>query len=163
MLTHGRLDALPSRLFENYLPYEFASAHIHWYDRGRDEVVFRSRSSPWVESKEEWRLQRTGARWCLIKGSKTFVNANSPYATTLLHVFRRLEDISHIHITWNATSQTLDIVLPRLQLEFDIVHGTEQLGCRPYRTMVVDVDQISGHWSTLSASLYCEGKMKKNV
>tara|TARA_R110002003_G_scaffold23_3_gene1108 strand:+ start:1361 stop:6781 length:5421 start_codon:yes stop_codon:yes gene_type:complete len=137
----SRLEVLPSRLFENTLPHAFVSDYIHWYDREKDIVIFRPRRNPWLPQKEEWQLKRTGSMWQLKKGADVLVNIFSKTARIFHRIFQPLEANTHTHVTFNIESGTMDIILPRLLLEFYIRSQTTQIHSRQYRTMLVDFDQ----------------------
>jgi hypothetical protein len=152
-----RLKFLPPRTFEDSLPQAFTADYTHWYDCDRDEVVFRIRASPWLETTNDLKLIHTGMTWRLMKGSDTFVNTTGKTASTLLSIFRPLEDVNHIHIKWNLMTHTLDIVLPRLKLDFYVLRQTGILRSRQYRTMIVDPDQTLGTLVGLSSRLVLRG------
>jgi hypothetical protein len=157
-----RLRILPPRTFKDSLPQAFTADFIHWYDCDRDEVVFRDQASPWLGTSNDLKLIHTGRTWRLTKGPETFVNTTGKIASTLLSVFRPLEDVHHIHIKWNTTTHTLEIMLPRLQLDFYVLHHTGELRSRQYRTMIVDLDQNLGTLVGLSSKLVlCGGSSQE--
>jgi hypothetical protein len=157
-LAHYRLEILPSRLFEDSLPHTFVAHYMHWYDREKNEVVLRDRTTPWSASKLDWRLTCTGTVWRLVRGAETCFNISSKSSRTLLHIFRPLEDVKHIQTTWNTTSEAVCISLPRLQLDFYIAHGTTQIKCRQYRSMAVDSNQNIGTLVGLTSKLVMRGQ-----
>ncbi|KAH6230109.1 hypothetical protein HBI42_037710 [Parastagonospora nodorum] len=161
-VKHGsRLKILPSRLFEDVLPYAFVSQYVHWYDCDRDEVIFREHADPWSTDGKEWRLQHTAKTWRLLKDLETFVNITAKTATLIMPIFRPLEESHHIHITWNTTEHTINISLPRLQLEFFIIHGTVDVRSRQYRGMIVATDQNLGTLVGLKSKLVLRGNSQQ--
>ena len=148
---------LPARLFEGLLPNAFVSHYTHWYERDKDEVIFRDNANPWLAREEEWRLQRNGTAWRLVKGTDALVNIASKSARTLMQIFRPLEDTNHIHAIWNFTSGTLEVLLPRLQLDFYILQNDDQMRSRQYRTMSVALNQNVGTLVGLTSKLILRG------
>jgi hypothetical protein len=150
---NARLKFLPPWTLEDSLPQTFTVGYTHWYDCDRDEVIFRKQASPWLETINDLRLTHTGRTWRLMQGPDAFVNTTGKTASTLLPIFRPLEDVHHIHIKWNATTNVVDITLPRFQLEFYVLHQTSVIRSRQYRTMTVDSDQNLGTLVGLSSKL----------
>jgi hypothetical protein len=142
----SRLDLLPSHAFQDTLPHAFLANYIHWYDRTKDEVIFRSRESPWQSVAEEWRLTRNklSRTWRLVKGSNVLLNCHSRSACSLSKLFRTLEDAKHIHINLDTTTRTVDIDLPRLQLNFYIKKHGREVYSRQHRGMIIDSNQSIG-------------------
>ncbi|KAH5679679.1 hypothetical protein HBI21_077300 [Parastagonospora nodorum] len=156
--NNSKLEILPPRLLEGSLPRAFVSDYVHWYDRGKNEVILRGHAEPWQECDSEWRLRRTGNMWRLTRDEETCINITSGTVNTLLHIFRTLEDPNHVHITWHTSRKTIDIFLPRLQLDFCIKHGTNQIQSRQYRNMAIDTDQNIGILVGLANKLVLRGQ-----
>jgi hypothetical protein len=68
----------------------------------------------------------------------------STSARKLSRILQPLEDRLHIHITMDLTLRSLEIAIPRLQLEFYVTRNDSRIYSRQYRGMVVDDDQSIG-------------------
>ncbi|KAJ4367486.1 hypothetical protein N0V83_007069 [Neocucurbitaria cava] len=155
-----RLDLLPSRMFQGQLPHAFVNEFLHWYDHTTDEVVFRSRDSPWSFESEMWRLNHNSndKTWRLfkpsdIKSSDTVISPTSNTARVLSRLFQGLEEQEHIHIVFENRSQTVSIELPRLQLGFYVGQLGGRIHSRQFRGMILDSDQTIGTLIGLSSKL----------
>ncbi|KAF2031984.1 hypothetical protein EK21DRAFT_99304 [Setomelanomma holmii] len=141
-----RLEILLARLVEDVLPRAFITDYIHWFDRSRNEILFRKSGNPWQSSNDVWHLKKTGVTWRFSKGTDTLI-------------FQPLEDVDRIHVKFNTTSRTITIALPRLQLDFYILPQTNQIRSRQYRSMVIDCNQHIGTLVGLTSKLILCGDM----
>jgi hypothetical protein len=153
LLTFRRLDLLPSASFKDRLPNAFIENYVHWYDHGRNEVIFRARKNPWSSTNSEWKLVRRGSVWRLVKGIDVLVNMASPTARRLSKIFEPLESVQHTHITMDLATIALNTHLPRLQIDFSLEHSDTELHSRQYRGMIVDPDQAIGTLVGLASKL----------
>jgi hypothetical protein len=156
VLTRGRLDLLPSRFFHDRLPAQFTNEFVHWYDHNTNEVVFRPRNNPWSASEDSWRLKRLKRQksaWRMVKGNKVLVNTASSSARTVSQVFSPLENPHHVHIILDTNSATVDVELPRLQLDFYLEQHDHRFYSRAYRGMIVDENQHIGTLVGLTSKL----------
>jgi hypothetical protein len=144
---------LPRRLFRGKFPSAFVEERIHWYDHVDGEVEFRPRNDPWSTSSDNWRLKRNGPFWHLTKSGIALVNVSSNTVTALLKVLSPLESRLHIHALWDKTSKSLDIELPRLQLDFHLENHGSEIHSRQYRGMYVDPHQELGTLAGFSSKL----------
>jgi hypothetical protein len=142
MLTHSRFDLVPARVFANQMPHAFLTSFIHWYDRKSGEIHFRLREQPWqLSGDDHWLLRRHGLTWRLHRGSQTLLNIKSETARALTSLFKSVEDAPHMHILYDTVSNSTEIELPRLSLDFRLTHDDEQVHSRQYRGMILDPDQ----------------------
>ncbi|KAF1941797.1 hypothetical protein EJ02DRAFT_490907 [Clathrospora elynae] len=150
-----RLDLVPSRTLQSQLPHAFLANFIHWYDHTNDEVLFRPRQTPWQSDTGEWRLthDKLAKTWRLVQGPNTLVNVASRSARTLSGLFRSVEDSKHIHVMLDRTTHTVEIVLPRVQLEFYVEHRAQEVHSRQHRGMVIDSNQNIGALVGLASKL----------
>lgn len=155
ILTNGRLDLVPSRVFRDWLPHAFVADFIHWYDHATNEVVFRPRRSPWITDLNCWRLKHDTRtkNWRVVKGPNVLVNLNSTSARILSKIVRSVEEAQHIHVVLNTTTATIDVHLPRLQLDFFIDRNFDAIYSRQFRGMVIDRQQNIGILTGLTSKL----------
>ena len=155
ILTYGRLDLIPSRVFQDQLPHAFVTDFIHWYDHTDDEIVFRSRQSPWTTDVDCWRLKHNVQTedWRLVKGANVLVSLTSDSACVLSAAVRSLEEARHIHIALDTATQTVTINLPRLHLGFFVHRDSDAIRSRQFRGMIIDsqqnIDALTGLISKL--------------
>ena len=154
------MDLLPSNSFQGRLPHAFIADYIHWYDNINDEVIFRSRQTPWSSDDRAWRLKhdKAAGTWRLVQGSTTLVNMISHSAQVLSRIFQSLEDAKHIHVVLNSITQVVDIELPRLKLCFFAGPKALEIHSHQYRGMVVDDNQNIGALVGLSNKLTLRGE-----
>lgn len=165
ILTGGRLDLIPSRVFQDRLPHAFTAEFIHWYDHTTKEIIFRPRQSPWITDPDCWRLKydtRT-KNWRLVKGPHMLVSLNSTSARILSKIMRSMEEVQHIHVVMNTTTETVDIHLPRLQLDFFVDRDSDAIYSRQFRGMVIDSQQNIGTLIGLKNKLVLKGKQSERT
>ncbi len=155
LLINSRFELLPSDLFEDRLPQAFTTDHIHWYDTVKNEVLFRSRKTPWVSGVKDWRLvhDRIDRSWRLVQESNTLINMTSPSARAFSKIFHPLDDTKHVHVVLNYETKVIDIELPRLQLVFFANLNSTTIHSRQYRGMIIDANQTIGTLVGLSSML----------
>ncbi|VUC25177.1 unnamed protein product [Clonostachys rosea] len=137
-------ELVPSRLFEKHLPKHFFADYIHWYNTTKDIVEFRPHSQPWKSGDSSWTLRKQKYFWILQRSSTFLVNPSSRTAKQLFEVLRPLEKQSALHIFFDKAAASLLIEIPRLQLEFYMMGGSENIMSRQYRGMRVDPQQAIG-------------------
>lgn len=152
-LTWNRFDLLPPRLFHDCLPSAFSDDYVHWYDHDNDEVIFRCAKQPWTTTRDSWRLKRKDENWCLEKGVNVLLDPKGHCALTLSEILRPLEESKHLHISLQEHSQTIDIALPRLHLDFSIPQGAGHILSRQYRGLTIDEEQSIGTLIGLTSKL----------
>lgn len=136
------------------MPKAFVEDYIHWYNHCTEEVVFRPRDEPWnLSGVDQWYLQRRGKSWRLRKGSQTLMYIRSEDTLKIISLFTAVEDVPHIHVSYDTTSQMVNIRLPRLKLDFHINNGENLVHSRQYRGTVLDEDQRIGTLIGLSSKL----------
>lgn len=141
-------------MFNDQLPTAFISDFIHWYNPDEDSVVFRPREKPWESGQSPlWKLERIGLQWDLTLGQHTMIDMSSRSASIIYQMFEALEDSKFIHITQNQSTSDIEIQLPRLQLDFHICPGEDQVWSRQYRNMVLDQNQDVGSLHGLTTKL----------
>lgn len=147
---------LPSRVFDGCLPRAFVADHVHWLDHGSGMVRLAPRSRPWSWTDSDWRLVSDGAAWRLIKPDRAVVALRSPSAQTIAHILSPLEDGPRIHTSVHLATGRVEVALPRLRLDFDLVRpdGCDAvLRSRQYPQMIVDDDQDIGTLHGLTTKL----------
>jgi hypothetical protein len=155
ILTNSRLDLVPSRVFQDWLPHAFVADFIHWYDHTTDEVVFRPRQSPWMTDLNCWRLKHDTRTkdWQLVKGPSVLISSNSTSARALSKIVQSMEEAQHVHVVLDTTTKTIDVHLPRLQLAFFIDQNSDAMYSRQFRGMVIDSQQHIGTLTGLTSKL----------
>ncbi|KAF1915062.1 hypothetical protein BDU57DRAFT_539445 [Ampelomyces quisqualis] len=138
------LNLTPSWMFNGCVPLAFVTDYIHWYDRDRNEVLFRLREDPWSCGSDDWKLIWTGHSWQLVREASILTSISSRTARTLSKILNPLEDPEHIHVILERSTLSLHVQLPRLQLDFQVEHQDDRIQSRQYRGMIVDTDQNMG-------------------
>ncbi|KAK4061998.1 uncharacterized protein Triagg1_10161 [Trichoderma aggressivum f. europaeum] len=137
------LDLVPRSVLIASLPESFITNHVHWYNRQSGLVEFRPVESAWCSSDSNWYLEDTGSEWVLQRPGQTLICPTSSTTKRICQTLRSLEEETHIHLILDDITSTLNIHLPRLQLDFSIQHASSRVRCRQFRGMYVDkVQQI---------------------
>ena len=145
-----RVELVPSDLFKDRLPESLVRDFTHWYDPQHDQVEFRPHENPWPAqtTDTQWLLTRNSHSWRLCHGVRGMVSIESATAKAISEIFSPLEDLTHVHILFDTTEQTvrpsLEIELPRLSIGFDLHEGGCQINSRQYVGMCIDPDQRIG-------------------
>ncbi|KAF2009480.1 hypothetical protein BU24DRAFT_473639 [Aaosphaeria arxii CBS 175.79] len=155
-----RWELIPARVLRHRLPIAYIRDFIHWYNHNTGEVFFRPRENPWTTSEDQWRLQRIGNQWRLAMKESIVVSKSSHTANSLSRMFSRVEHRRHIHIVLHTTSSIVQIMLPRLQLDFTFHPQHHDIHSRQYRGMVIDPDQSIGTLVGLTSMLVLKSTNK---
>ncbi|KAL7781006.1 hypothetical protein V8C43DRAFT_320153 [Trichoderma afarasin] len=157
------LDLVPRKDLSASLPQSFITNYVHWYNRQSGLVEFRPVESAWCSSDSSWYLQNTGSEWVLQKPGHTLICPTSPTTKHICRSLRSLEEETHIHLILNNIALTLNIHLPRLQLDFSIEHSSSRIYCRQFRGMYVDKVQQIGTLVCLQSKLTLRDSNNKRM
>lgn len=139
-------ELLPRSLFQNRLPQQFVNNFFHWYNITTGEVEFRDKSKPWSTHNCSWRLRNVPVpgKWTLAKKGMRLVDPASSTGQALAAVLQPLKQHLWLSIVLAADSQTVEIELPQLQLNFHLRRGTCSVVSRKQRGFEVDSSQSIG-------------------
>ncbi|KAM0416006.1 hypothetical protein ACHAPT_013033 [Fusarium lateritium] len=152
-------DLVPPRAFKGLLPHSFVNEYVHWYDNATEIIEFRPLKNPWCASSNNWRLSKQGHRWTLSRKDKVFHLApSSPLAQRLAGILSPLESPLNLHMLYDRALRTLEVQMPRLQLEFLLKSGESSLRSRQFRAMEIDADQSVGTLVGLMSKLVLRNK-----
>ncbi|KAI1363994.1 hypothetical protein F5Y08DRAFT_353840 [Xylaria arbuscula] len=157
------LELIPPCLLEGKLPIAFVEEYIHWYHVLHDYVEFRPLHRMWSYSDKNWQLRRavnTNA-WVLSKADKSLVRSQSTTASRFYKIFKTLEDPPYIHVTLDNMTSTLQIDLPRIQLEFSTLPGIPSIRSHQHRGMVIHEDQNIGALVGLKSKLVLKSTLRE--
>jgi hypothetical protein len=136
-------EFIPPRLLMDSFPDAFLAGYVHWYDVHNGHVEFRPLEKPWISSASNWRLQKTSARdpWRLAKDNLFLVSVKSRTAEVISATLQPIEKPSKLHCTFDSTTSSLGIELPRVRLRFELKPRTSAIQSREYQGMFIDPDQ----------------------
>ncbi|KAH0531231.1 hypothetical protein TsFJ059_000090 [Trichoderma semiorbis] len=157
------LDLVPRKDLSVSLPESFITNYVHWYNRQSGRVEFRPVGSAWCSSDSSWDLQNAGSEWVLQKPGHTLICPTSPTTKHICRTLRSLEEETHIHLILDNTTLTLNIHLPRLQLDFSIEHSSSRVHCRQFRGMYMDKVQQIGTLVGLQSKLTLRDSKNKRM
>ncbi|QYS92728.1 hypothetical protein H0G86_000129 [Trichoderma simmonsii] len=157
------LDLVPRKDLSASLPESFITNYVHWCNRQSGLVEFRPVESAWCTSDSSWYLQNTGSEWVLQKPGHTLICPTSPTTKHICRTLRSLEEETHIHLILDNSTSTLNIHLPRLQLDFSIEHSSSRVHCRQFRGMYVDKVQQIGTLVGLQSKLTLRDSKNKRM
>jgi hypothetical protein len=136
-------EFIPPRLLKGSFPDAFLGGYVHWYDVHNGFVEFRPLEKPWVSLISNWRLQKTSAHdsWRLAKDNLFLVSVKSRTAEVISAILQPIEKPFKLHCTFDSTTSSLGVELPRLRLRFEIKPRSSAIRSREYRGMFIDPDQ----------------------
>ena len=148
-----KLELIPRRVFERFLPDHFVEKYVHWFNYDTKEIVFRTLDEPWKTTSNAWHLKKVGLNWQLQNSTCTLVAPDSGTGGVLSEIFKHLEDSDHIHITIDNASSLVSIELVRLQLSFNLLPGGSSIRSCQYSGYVIDSNQRIGTLIGLESKL----------
>ncbi|KAL7916768.1 hypothetical protein GGI35DRAFT_433976 [Trichoderma velutinum] len=157
------LDLIPRSVLSASLPAAFISDYVHWYNRQSGLVEFRPTESAWCSSDSSWHLENTGSEWVLKRPGQTLLCPTSSATKHICETLRSLEEETYTHLILDDTTLTLNIYLPRLQLDFSIEQGSSEIRCRQFRGMYVDQVQQIGTLVGLQSKLTLRDSKNKRM
>lgn len=138
-----RTEFIPAKYLAKDLPASFSEDYVHWFNDTSQIVEFRPKHDPWNTSSS-YRLERCGKGWILQKVDFMLVSPASRTAMVLCKILSTLEKSSRVHLSYQASEDSLRVELPRLRLSFSLRRNTTELVSRDFRGMCVDCDQNVG-------------------
>lgn len=157
------LDLIPRKDLSASLPESFITNYVHWYNRQSGLVELRPVESAWSSSDSSWYLEKTGSEWVLQRPGHILICPTSSTTKHICRTLRSLEEETHIHLILDNTTLTLNIHLPRLQLDFSIKHRSSRVHCRQFRGMYVDKVQQIGTLVGLQSKLTLRDSNNKRM
>lgn len=151
-------ELVPRRLLNGCYPTLITNDHVLWYDVAGDCVEFRRNEDAWDASAAAWVLMRCGGddTWQLQNDGCLVLPVQSNTAMLVSKPLEPLEEPPYMHCLLH-TSDTLEIHLPRLQLEFSARPDDCRLSSRQYRSLFVDPTQCAGTFIGLENKLILRG------
>ncbi|KAH6611796.1 hypothetical protein C7974DRAFT_445634 [Boeremia exigua] len=138
-------DLVPQRIFAGVLPDSFVDGYIHWYDKNTKVISFCLPNDPFPINSEEWRLEQGARSWMLHRNNKVFLlSPLGELGQRIAAVMAHLETSLNVHILYDEEKKRLEILLPRLHLQFYQEEGDTALWSRQYGNMRVDENQTIG-------------------
>lgn len=152
------VDLIPPRTLRGLLPHSFVDEYAHWYHGNTGIVEFRSLKDPWARNSRNWFLSRSGEVWTLRQGASTCLLAPcSGMAHCLAAILSPLEDSLYLHMLYDQFVGSVEVHLPRLQLDFFLKAGESTVRSRQFRGMHVDPDQSVGTLVGFTSKLILRG------
>ncbi|CAF3497814.1 unnamed protein product [Fusarium graminearum] len=141
----SHVDLIPLRTLRDLLPHSFVDEYTHWYHVNTGTVELRPLKDPWSQNPSNWFLSSSKEVWTLRQGSSICLLAPcSDMARHLAAVLSPLEDSLYLYMLYDQSSGSLEIHVPRLQLEFFIKAGESTIRSQQFRGMHIDPDQSLG-------------------
>ena len=150
-------ELLPVDALQDDFPESFVQDFAHWIDVETHVIEWRPLKDAWTPSSDNWRTLSEQNTWSLVRASEKTIDVRSSTAKAVHHVLSGLELPEHIHISFNSEVESLNVHLPRLQLDFFLRRGAAQLESKQFRDMIVDEDQSFGSLTGLKTKLVLRG------
>ncbi|RMI89682.1 hypothetical protein CDV36_016648, partial [Fusarium kuroshium] len=152
------VDLIPPRTLRRLLPHSFVDEYAHWYHADKDIVELRPLKDPWARNSSNWFLSRSGEVWTLKQGAITRLLAPcSGMARCLAAVLSPLEDSLYLHMIYDQSVGSVEVHVPRLQLDFFLKAGESTIRSRQFRGMHIDPDQSVGTLVGFTSKLILRG------
>ncbi|KAI8648277.1 hypothetical protein NCS55_01496600 [Fusarium keratoplasticum] len=152
------VDLIPPRTLRGLLPHSFVDEYAHWYHANTGIVEFRPLKDPWARNSSNWFLSRSGEVWTLRQGASTCLLAPcSGMARCLAAVLSPLEDSLYLHMLYDQFVGSVEVHVPRLQLDFFLKAGESTIRSRQFRGMHIDPDQSVGTLVGFTSKLILRG------
>ncbi|KAF5580557.1 hypothetical protein FPANT_9293 [Fusarium pseudoanthophilum] len=142
----SKLDLIPSRNLQGYLPGDFTDNHVHWFEEASGDIEFCHVSEPWPSlNTQSWHLRKGIDTWKLARGKQSvLVCPRSKLGQRIYSIFSRLQPISDLHLVLHKQRNELEVQLPKLRLEFTLRPETPNIKSRQFRDMEIDQNQAIG-------------------
>jgi hypothetical protein len=144
---------LPLKALDGDFPSAFVRDFVHWLNISTGEIEWRPFAKAWDTSPDNWWMTSdlTGPR--LQCGRLRLIDIRSPTAKVISQLLMPLELATHIHIAMDIFSREVEIMLPRLKLEFTLAQPGAILVSKQYREMAIDENQSFGAFTGLETKL----------
>lgn len=159
-----RYDFIPHRLFEGKMPTHFVTKFAHWLRHSTNTIVFRRISTPWEQPENPWVLSRTDDAWHLCNANEDcLVNMSSPTGKSMHGMLGSLEAAPFIQVFLRHENGQLEVTLPRLNLGFFLVEGSEELASHQFRGLHVSTSTPLGTLVGLKSKLVLRDSQNRVV
>lgn len=139
-----RHELIQKDLLCGRLPDTVLDESFQWYNCSSGDIEFRDAKTPWSTDAANWRLVQFEAGWRLVKPGMTLIDPASRTGKELAIVFAPLQPPLWMSASLVDAGQTLEIELPKLQLNFHLKQGTSSIVSRKQRGFQVDSSQSIG-------------------
>ncbi|KAF2490220.1 hypothetical protein BU16DRAFT_470287 [Lophium mytilinum] len=151
------IQLIPSSKLEGNLPNALVQDHVHWRHLDNEVVEWRLAKSPWIAEVVPWKLiQNSDSTTCtyrLHQGNKILVENDSSIGHVLAALLAPLEQTDNIQITLDELARTVEVHLPRLNLDFALSADMSTLESKQFRGYMIDDDQTVGTMTGLKNKL----------
>ncbi|KJZ71036.1 hypothetical protein HIM_09563 [Hirsutella minnesotensis 3608] len=139
-------ELVDPKTFESSFPDAFVHEYVHWYNAAHEIFEFRPLAEPWQRSPNNWRLRKEkegSTSWLMENGNETLLHAATPGLKGVSKALRALESVCYMRFTWlgDNTTGSIQVALPRLNLDFSLTLRSTKLFCKQYQGMYVDHEQ----------------------
>ena len=148
--TNDILELIPREKLKAHLPSSLIQGYIHWLNLSTSSIEIRPIKEPWKQSSDNWLIDLQSGQSCILKGSESLVDKQSPTWAMVSSRLRCLDDPENFIITMSPLDTTrsppllgLSVMLPRYGLSF-FVNNAGGLESRDFKDMVYDEDQRIG-------------------
>lgn len=154
-VKHGRTyELIPRRMFRNVLPSQLVKDFFHWYEPADSKISLWPHEGHWDEDGPRWTMVRSGSKWRVSDGAGVrLVFPDSCTASLLAEIFEPLEESWGLKVLFDEHTRTLNIHVPRLNLDFLIEPGSDKIQSRQYSGMRIDSKQGIGTLIGLQSKL----------
>ena len=146
-------ELLPLRALHGDVPQAFIEDYAHWFDHHSGSIELRPIGTPWSTSPGHWRTEtKRSDLFVLSQKNRKVMEMRSPAVQAIHQVLNGLEAAQHIHVMLTRTA-TIEVHIPRMNLDFTIEQGSSFLESKQFRGMVVDWIQTFGSLTGLVTKL----------
>ena len=141
--------------FKSVLPSTFTQDFVFWYNMDEAKILLCPKETPWNIEIPSWTLTKVDSRWSMVQSGseRKLIFPWSETADRYAAIFAPLEDNLGLQILLSEQLQSLQVQIPRLQLDFWVDAHSSRMMSRQYKGMRVDDDQTIGTLHGLKSKL----------
>ncbi|KAM0310792.1 hypothetical protein ACHAO8_007779 [Botrytis cinerea] len=143
-------EVIPKHILTNDFQHSFTENYVFMRNDETGVIQLRPLDMPWNSSTSEWQIKHSSKRgFQLTNGSMISIDVRSPTAYAISQILGNLEISSHIDMILNQQGKTVELRLPRFNLDFFVTVGDWRLLSKQFRGMSVDKNQDIGTFTGL--------------
>ncbi|KAF7944218.1 hypothetical protein EAE96_010620 [Botrytis aclada] len=144
-------EVIPEHILIEDFQRSFTENFIFMRNDKTGIIQLRPVDMPWNSSNSEWQITKHSSEqiFHLTNGSISAIDIRSPTACAISEILENMETLSHINMMLNPQNMTLELRLPRFNLDFFVTVGNWRVFSKQFRGMSVDKNQDIGTFTGL--------------
>ncbi|KAL2068505.1 hypothetical protein VTL71DRAFT_14842 [Oculimacula yallundae] len=142
-------EMIPISALAGDFPQSFVEDFVHFLDLTTQSIEWRPLSSMWSSSRDNWEMRGVRNGYSLTCMNLKLLDIRSPNVQAISSILSVLERAIHVHVVLDRQTDTLQIRLPRMKLDFSLKEPGGFLESKQFRGMVWDECQSLGTFTGL--------------